>query len=107
MQRRNIDPTSLAEIGARLKLSRLALGKTQAEMASYMGSSTPGQAWENYEAGRRRISIDHALALRSVGLTIEWIYEGNDRRLSRDLYARIKQQIAYSAPTTLKRGGRR
>ena len=67
MQRRNIDPTSLAEIGARLKISRLALGKTQAEMAADMGSSTSGQAWENYEAGRRRISIDHALALSRLG----------------------------------------
>lgn len=112
MQRRNVDPTSLIEIGARLKLARLALGKTQAEMASAMGSSTEGQAWENYAAGRRRIKTENALALRWLGLPIEWIFEGHEGRMAGDLLAAIKalrkqQNGGGQSPTSRKsRAGR-
>ena len=112
MQRRNVDPTSLPEIGARLALTRRALGHTQAKMASLMGSSTSGQAWENYEAGRRRISIDHALALhRTVGLTLPWIYEGELDTLERRLADAVRREMhrlnGGQSPTSLRgRAGR-
>jgi transcriptional regulator with XRE-family HTH domain len=114
MQRRNGDPTSLPEIGRRLALTRRALGVTQAMMASLMGSSTAGQAWENYEAGRRRISIDHALELhRNCGLTLPWIYEGELKTLAPGLQRDIRNEMVRDngagrqlPPTTLKAAGR-
>ena len=67
----------MEEIGARLALTRRALGFTQADMGRLMGATSNGQAWQNYEAGNRRISIDHALMLcRNCGLTLDWIYQG-------------------------------
>lgn len=77
MARSRPDPFSLPEIGARLALTRAALGYTQATMDKMMGGTSAGQAWENYEAGRRRISINHAEALcRACQLTLSWIYQG-------------------------------
>ena len=69
MAHQPIDPTSIAEIGARLELTRQALGLTQVMMGRLMGAVSNGQAWRNYESGKRRISIDHALAL-----TRSWAY---------------------------------
>ena len=44
------DPTSLLEIGARLAVTRKALGLTQTEMDRRMGSAlTNGQAYNAYE----------------------------------------------------------
>lgn len=87
-------PTSLEQIGERLRLTRLALGHTQAIMSQLMGSSTGGQAWQNYEAGIRRISLDHALRLCSrIGLTLEWIYRGNMHSLPSDLGEKIQLQL--------------
>lgn len=80
MARHKPDPASSAEIGARLAMTRRSLGATQAEMAKLMGSVTNGQAWSNYESGRRCISIGHALELcRTCGLTLDWIYQGKGR----------------------------
>ena len=102
MARRSRDPTTLNEIAERLALTRRALGYTQVTMARLMGSATVGQAWENYEAGRRRISIDHALALcRTCGLTLAWIYQGQMDSLPKSLYDKI-QQMLPSAQTTRK-----
>lgn len=88
------NPTTPEQIGDRLRITRAALGHTQATMARLMGSSTDGQAYENYEAGRRRISVDHALALcASVGLTMDWIYRGNIQSLPAELAERIQVQL--------------
>lgn len=100
MVRRHPDPTSLPEIGARLALTRQALGFTQATMSKLMGSVTAGQAWENYEAGRRRISLDHALELcRTCQLTLPWIYQGQ----MNDLPPHIRDAILRLMPP----GGRK
>ena len=74
------DPTSLLEIGARLAVTRKALGLTQAEMDRMMGSTyTDGQTCNTYETGRQRIPTHHALALcRTCGITLDWIYPRAD-----------------------------
>jgi transcriptional regulator with XRE-family HTH domain len=101
MARQKPDPSSLSEIGARLGLTRKALGYTQAMMSKLMGSATAGQAWENYESGRRRISIDHALTLcRTCGLTLDWIYQGQMHHLPADIRDKIQQELP--AQTTFK-----
>src|SRR5262245_33222971 len=87
---RRSDPSSIAEIGKRLALTRTALGYTQFSMAKLMGSKSQGQAYANYELGFRRISIDHALALcRSCRLTLAWIYQGQLDDLPPDIRDKI------------------
>jgi transcriptional regulator with XRE-family HTH domain len=49
--------------------------------------------WANYEAGERRISLNHALALcHSYGVTLEWIYRGHTNSLPQDLAEKIRSQ---------------
>lgn len=91
MARRSADPTSMSEIGRRLALTRQALGHTQVMMARLMGSSSNGQAWANYEAGMRRISIDHALELAKHGVALNWIYQGETINLPPDLRDKIQR----------------
>ena len=103
MARKSIDPSSVGEIGARLALTRRALGYTQATMSTLMGSTTAGQAFANYEAGARRISLDHALVLcRTCGLTLAWIYQGQMDTLpphirEKILIARRAQQTTFKS----------
>jgi transcriptional regulator with XRE-family HTH domain len=81
------------QIAKRLRLTREALGYTQAIMCKLIGSATNGQAWENYESGRRKISLDHALRLcDNCGLSLEWIYRGNYQSLTVELRDKIIQQ---------------
>lgn len=104
MTRVQPNPTSLDEIGRRLKLTREALGHTQATLARLMGSSTDGQAVGNYETGLRRISIDHALALcASLGLTLDWIYRGSIHTLPADIIERIQVQMKLEQDEARKR----
>lgn len=98
------DPTSIAAIGARLELTRRALGYTQVMMGRLMGATSHGQAWQNYEAGQRRISINHALELcRNCSLTLDWIYQGQMVNLPSELRERIQQLMAQQAPQSLTR----
>lgn len=78
----------LDDIAERLRLTRIALGLTQASIGRLAGISY--QAWNNYEKARKRISIDQALLLcRSTGLTLDWIYQGDIRSLPHDFVLRL------------------
>jgi len=55
-----IDPYSIDAIAKRLRALRNALGLEQHEMVASIGSFSRPQMWANYEAGHRRISVDHA-----------------------------------------------
>jgi len=89
------DPTSLLEIGARLAVTRKALGLTQAEMDRRMGSAlTNGQTFNFYETGRQRIPTHHALALcRTCNITLDWIYRGQMHSLQPDICAKIETEL--------------
>lgn len=90
MPSRPSDPTSLEEIGRRLALTRKALGYTQVMMGRLMGAAGGSQAWENYEACRRRISIDHAIKLaQSCGVPLDWVYQGQTLNLPSELREKI------------------
>lgn len=68
-------PTDMSEIAERLRITREASGLKQAAWCRLTGVSAP--AWNNYEAGNRRISIDEALKVcAAVGVTLDWIYRG-------------------------------
>jgi transcriptional regulator with XRE-family HTH domain len=106
MVRMPSDPTSIAEIGRRLELTRRALGLTQVMMGRLVGAISSGQAWGNYEAGNRRISIDHALALsRTLGVSLDWVYQGQMVNLPPELREKIQRIILESAnePQSLTR----
>ena len=98
------DPTSIAEIGRRLELTRRALGLTQVMMGRLMGAVSNGQAWGNYESGKRRISVDHALALsQNLGLPLDWIYQGRMVNLPPELREKIQHFMLEAQPRTLTR----
>jgi transcriptional regulator with XRE-family HTH domain len=98
------DPTSIAEIGRRLELTRQALGLTQVMMGRLMGAVSNGQAWGNYESGKRRISVDHALALsQNLGLPLDWIYQGRMVNLPPELREKIQHFMLEARPQTLTR----
>jgi len=97
----------MEEIGRRLLLTRKALGHTQVMMARLMGSTGNGQAWHNYEAGLRRISVDHALELAKHGVALNWIYQGETTNLPDALLQKIQRLMleggsVVQLPTTLK-----
>jgi transcriptional regulator with XRE-family HTH domain len=98
MARSSADPFSLSEIARRLRITRAALGYTQPMMSALAGLSTEAQAWSNYEQGIRRISLDVAHKLKTtLGLTLEWIYEGELETLKPELAAKIALQIRDEA----------
>ena len=104
MAHQPIDPTSIAEIGRRLELTRQALGLTQVMMGRLMGAVSNGQAWGNYESGKRRISVDHALALsQNLGLPLDWIYQGRMVNLPPELREKIQHFMLEAQPQTLTR----
>jgi transcriptional regulator with XRE-family HTH domain len=74
------DPT-LPEIGARLALTRRALGLTRFQMARLLGTDMP--TWGTYEAGLQRIRVDRALKLSAYGIPLEWVYQGKTTNLHR------------------------
>ena len=95
MPREPIGTRELKEIAERLRITRRALGYTQGFISTLIGSTTEsGQAWENYESARRRISLNHAMALcRKCGLTLDWIYFGNLASLHGDIASKITAEI--------------
>jgi transcriptional regulator with XRE-family HTH domain len=90
MKRQRPDPSSPAEVGARLALTRRALGYTTTTMCRMMVSVSHGSTYSNYESGIRLISIKHALALCTrCRLTLAWIYQGEFDTLPRDIKLKI------------------
>lgn len=91
------DPSSVEAIGRRLLQTRKVLGLTTTEMCRHMGSTTTGSAYSNYEMGKRRISLDHALALCKLGLTLDWIYRGQiASRLEASITRRLQELLSPS-----------
>jgi transcriptional regulator with XRE-family HTH domain len=92
MARAAIDKRSKEEVGKRLALTRKALGYTTTRMCELMGSASHGSAYTNYEMGRRKISLEHAIELcDQCSLTLEWIYLGEIGNLPEYLQKAIQQ----------------
>jgi DNA-binding XRE family transcriptional regulator len=70
-------------IAARLAITRLALGfKTQAAFTAKVDGLTP-QRWNNYEAGRDRLTLNLALVIcrKFPVVTLDWLYRGDKSTL--------------------------
>lgn len=63
------------EIAERLRRTREALRLNQATWCRMTGIKQ--QAWNNYERGLNRISIDQAIKVcAATGVSLDWIYRG-------------------------------
>jgi transcriptional regulator with XRE-family HTH domain len=72
-------------IGLRLQRLRILSGLNQTEYAA--GAQIGINAWNNYEHGRKRISIDAALRLvATYHVSLDYIYLGDTGGLPRDLF---------------------
>jgi transcriptional regulator with XRE-family HTH domain len=88
MAARPSSPTSTEAVAERLRLTREASGMKQAAFCRLVGV-TP-QAWNNYETGARRISLDQAIRICAVtGVTLDWIYRGLSANLPMEMASKI------------------
>jgi len=93
MLSRGNDPYSVQAVADRMRLTRVALGLTQAAIGRLAGIGA--QAWNNNERGRGRISLDQALKLCvATGVSLDWIYRGEMRGLPHELAVKIQAAIA-------------
>jgi transcriptional regulator with XRE-family HTH domain len=91
MPARAISPTSLPAIASRLKALREASGLKQAAWCRLIGIDT--NAWNNYERGIRRISLDQALLVcTTTGATLEYIYRGMGGGLPMELAIKLQRR---------------
>ena len=82
------DAKTNAAIGRRLKLLRLAFGKTQEEMGKIVGVSTGMISM--CEKGKARLSIDYTIKLLfEFGAPLEWFYLGMGRYLPNELRRKL------------------
>jgi DNA-binding XRE family transcriptional regulator len=87
-------PTHHDRVAHRLKLTRLASGfRNQAEFCRRVGITQ--QAWNNYERGVNRISLDQAFKLvNALGVDLDWIYRGATRDVPRDMWTRLQPLLS-------------
>ena len=73
-------PDYMREVGRRLRLIRLALGKSAADMCREL--ETTDRAWSQWENGKRLFDILVAIRLkRRYGVALDWIYDGDPASL--------------------------
>ena len=106
MTKRGVNPRSQQAIGDRIRWTRIALGNTAAQFAKRCGLSEP--ALNNYEAGKRRITLDQAwLICDAVGVNILWIYQGDMRDIRPELLEKIRRAMTDEpTKTTRPKAGR-
>ena len=83
-------PDSRGDIGDRLRLTREALGLSQAELCRRTRISPA--AWNNAETGDNRLGIDNAMELcKATGVTLDWIFMGHRGGLPQKLAVDIER----------------
>lgn len=85
------------QIGARLLELRRAYGYKAKDFASFVGIAET--TWNNYERGKRRISIDEALKVASrTGAGLDWIFRGLEHTLPKHVIDRLDALRKSSDP---------
>ena len=93
---RYLDPESIEACAARLRVTRMALGLSQAEIARQ--TKIQPAAWNNAETGDNRLKIESALRVcRRYGVTLEWLFRGDIRQLPSELAEKISALEAHPA----------
>lgn len=91
-----VDQTSWAAIGERLRALREHLGKDQGEMAEWLGMRRT--TWNNNELGVKRFKLDNAIRLCTLtGVTTDWIYRGVWGGMPVDLADDLRKRIGEAA----------
>lgn len=99
-------PESTEEIGKRLRWTRKALDFKQVEICRDLGDESLAQAWNNWEKGRDRISVENATMLvHKYRITLDWIYLGDDSGIPAKLARRISE-IRAAGESPAKRPAR-
>ena len=84
----DLEGRSMEAIGARLRITREALGEAQIAFAERAGIK--GNAYNQYEQGKTRPSVDNAHHLcDTYKLTLDWIYRGDIDSLRPGLHQAI------------------
>lgn len=79
----------MKSVARRLQLTRQAYGLKQVEFAAPINIAT--NTYNQYERGKKRPSIDAAIALcETYNLTLDWIYRGDASGLPYGLASAIK-----------------
>ena len=77
-------PAYLRQVGRRLRVARLGLGRSAADMCRELG--TTDRAWSQWENGKRLLDVLVAVRLKErYGITLDWLYDGDPARLPPDL----------------------
>jgi len=88
-KRNVIESSAVKLIAERLALVREVEGLSQSEFAGRAGIN--GNAWNNYERARKRISIDAAIRLvEAYNLTLDYIYLGDASNLPYQLASALE-----------------
>lgn len=92
------------DVSERVRQLRAALGISQAQLCRRAGIET--NAWNNYEKGRNRISVDHAIKVkRAFGVTLDWLYHGDLGGVRSDIAEKLLNPPVEKPPTRSKRRG--
>jgi transcriptional regulator with XRE-family HTH domain len=85
------------QIGDRLLELRRAYGMKAKDFAAFVGIAET--TWNNYERGKRRISIDEALKVASrTGAGLDWIFRGIESSLPGHVLQRLDALRAKDGP---------
>jgi len=77
-------PKSIAAMAARLKLTRIGLGLSQAELCRRADLSR--NTYNQWERGHGRPDVHYAIRLcETFGITLDWIFRGEIEGLSPEL----------------------
>ena len=96
------------EVQGRLRLLRLAVGRSQVALADLLQNGMTSQKWNNYERGRDRIPVDVAIRLCVVtGANLDYIYRGIMGSLPSDLIQKIQEVRQKEAEQPAKKAASR
>lgn len=92
------EPTSVEEVAARLRLTREALGLSQAALCRI--TRIPTNTWNNAETADNRLGLDEAFKLcRVTGVSLDWIYRGSRALLPAKILEEIARRESATTPT--------
>ncbi len=92
MKKYDLGPYSTARIGERLRATRTAMSVSQQDFADRAGLGQ--SAYNQVETGKKRPSVDTALALcETYGLTLDWIYRGDGSGLPYRLWDALRGHV--------------
>lgn len=96
---------SIEAIAARLVATREALGLNQRQLCER--ADLAPNTYNQWERARGRPDLDGALALcEAFGLSLDWIYRGDESRLSHELAVKIRARTAVPPAPRRAKGGR-